>query len=152
MCPCSSSQIGEFARELFVDTVDEDVVKIAETVCRSPGEVCLLMKMGAKNFYSYVEWVADSIFTLSGAEVFKISDKLALKDEEDKFDVSLFVRALQTVLLKNACENDDNLACKCNVVNAISNYAKDLRIKGINKGMLLDTMYLEMRRIWKSQT
>ena len=98
--------------------------------------------------------MADNLTTVSGAEVFKFSDKLAMKDEEDKYDVRLFLRTLQNVYM-NRCVSTVKWGCSencsCEMSRCIGRYMQDLRVKGINKTMLIDNLWLEMRRIWKSQ-
>ena len=150
-------EIKDFARSLYADVnkINEKEIELYGELCSTPGDVLYFTKHNITNFYSYAEWVADNLFTMSGAEVFKLSDKLALKDEEDKYDVRLFLRALQVVYRRKClCPLKDDCAvlCGCAVSRCIGNYLQDLRIKGINKTMLVDNMMLEIRRIWKSQT
>ncbi len=144
------SEIEDFARSLYVhkEDIDEDVIKLYGELCSTPGDVIYFTKHNIVDFYKYVEWVADNITKLDGAEVFKISDKLALKDEEDKYDCLLFLKALQLQFWE-MCRS---VSCSCSIVRCIGRYAQDLKIKGINKGMLIDNMILEVRKIWKSQT
>ena len=152
------SDIQNFARELYVhkEDIDEEAIAYIGEICRSPGDVCMITKVGAKNLHDYATYVADNIAKVEGAEVFKFSDKLAIKDEEDKFDVQLFLRALQAYFwhkcVLNISVDDCNIRCHCSISRCIGKYMQDLKIKGINKTMLLDQMYLEMRKIWKSQT
>lgn len=149
-------QIMEFARTQYAD-IDESDIQMIGDICTSPGEVCMMQKYGVKNFYRYAEYVADNLTKMSGAEIFKLSDKLSLKDEEDKYDVRLFLKALQMQFWKKCYRanwepKECNIYCSCGIARCIGRYAQDLRIKGINKTMLVDNMMLEIRRIWKSQT
>lgn len=153
------NEIEDFARSLYVhkEDIDEDVIKLYGELCSTPGDVIYFTKHNIVDFYKYAEWVADNIIKLDGAEVFKISDKLALKDEEDKYDCRLFLKALQLQfweMCHYAYKHTDicGVNCDCSIVRCIGRYAQDLRIKGINKAMLVDNMILEMRKIWKSQT
>ena len=152
------SEIEDFARSLYVhkEDIDEDVIKLYGELCSTPGDVIYFTKHNIVDFYKYAEWVADNIIKLDGAEVFKISDKLALKDEEDKYDCLLFLKALQKVFMGRVCvsqlKEDCGTYCSCSIIRCIGRYAQDLRIKGINKAMLCDNLWLEMRKIWKSQT
>lgn len=152
------SEIEDFARNCYVnkEDIDEDVIKLYGELCSTPGDVIYFTKHDITNFYKYAEWVANNITKLDGAEAFKISDKLALKDEEDKYDVRLFLKALQLQfweMCHYAYKHTDicGVNCDCSIVRCIGRYAQDLRIKGINKGMLIDNLILEMRKIWKSQ-
>ena len=155
-------EIKEFARELYVNKgdIDEEEIKYVGDICTSEGDVVYMTHHGAKNFYRYAKYVTDNIFNVSGAEVFKFSDKLALKDEEDKYDCRLFLKALQlqfwemcTCAFKGAHDSSKcNYLCSCNIARCIGRYMQDLRIKGINKTMLMDNLWLEVRKLWKSQT
>ena len=151
------SEIEDFARNCYVhkEDIDENVIKLYGELCSTPGDVLYFTKHNIVDFYNYAEWVADNIIKLDGAEVFKISDKLALKDEEDKYDCLLFLKCLQKVFMDRVCvsqlKEDCGIYCSCSIIRCIGRYAQDLRIKGINKAMLCDQMFLEMRKIWKSQ-
>lgn len=152
----SMQDISDFARSLYVDkkSIDEEEINDIIAICTSPGDVLMAMKSGAKNFFRYAEYVADNLTKVSGAEVFKFSDKLELKDGDDKYDVRLFLRTLQNVFMRRCISTvkwgcSEN--CSCEMSRCIGRYMQDLRIKGVNKTMLCDNLWLEMRRIWKSQ-
>lgn len=152
---CTPLQIEEFCRSLFVNAPNEEEVKIAGEICTTSGEVCMLLKMGSIDFYKYVEWVVDNIFTMSGAEVFTLWDKLSLKEGDEKWDVLLFLRAFQTIIMKRVCamsleSHTDEKCCLCEIVRSTGQYMQDLRIKGVNRAMLLDMWALQVRKIWKS--
>lgn len=156
---CKTEDIKEFARELYVNKsdIDEKIIDMYGELCSTPGDVLYFNHHNIVNFYNYAEWVVNNVFIMNGAEAFKISDKLALKDEEDKYDCRLFLRAIQNVFTKMCLYNgfkDNGICgtyCACEEVRCISHYLQDLRIKGINKTMLMDNLILEMRKIWKSQ-
>lgn len=148
--------IKEYAEELYVNKSDirPDVIDKIASICSTAGDVIYFTRHDINNFYAYAEYVADNICKVSGAEVFKFSDKLALKDEEDKYDVRLFLKTLQQIYMsrcispvKWGCAEN----CSCEMSRCIGRYMQDLRIKGVNRAMLLDSLWLEMRKIWKSQ-
>lgn len=152
----SMQDISDFTRSLYVDkkNIDEEEINDIIAICTSPGDVLTVKKSGAKNFFRYAEYVVENLTKVSGAEVFKFSDKLALKDEEEKYDVRLFLRTLQNVIMRRCISTvkwgcSEN--CSCELSRCIGRYMQDLRVKGINKTMLIDNLWLEMRKIWKSQ-
>lgn len=152
---CKPADIKEFARELYVNKEDikEDVIELIGKICTTPGDVCMLTKYGAEQFYKYVQDVADNITEVSGGEVFTLLDKLAYSDEEDKYDCRLFLKAFQT-LIASRCEHYEDYCdryCGCTTISITSSYLQDLRIKGINKQMLMDNWILEVRKAWISQ-
>lgn len=153
----TKDDIANFARSLYKDKPDEKEVELYKGICSTPGDVLILQKAGVTNFYRYTEYVAHNICEVSGAEVFKFSDKLALKDGADGYDCLLFLKALQLQfweMCQYAYRPDANKCgnyCDCELVRCIGRYMQDLRIRGVNKSMLMDNLYLEMRKIWKSQ-
>ena len=157
----SQEEIEEFARSLYADKsqINEVDIKHIGQICTSEGDVWMMHRYGAKKFYQYADYVAHHICEMDGAKVFSLTDRLALKDEEDKYDCRLFLKALQlqfwemcTYAFKGVYdESKCNHLCSCNIARCIGRYMADLKIKGINRGMLMDQMFLEMRKIWKSQ-
>lgn len=152
---CKPEDIKDYARELYVNKkdVDEDSINLIGKICSTPGEVRMLQKYGAKNFYSYVEYVADRIAKVSGAEMFTLLDRIAYKDEEDKYDCKLFLKAFQSIVLES-CEGIQDSCdryCGCLMSSTTGIYLHDLRIKGINKQMLMENWMLSVRQIYKQQ-
>ncbi len=146
----TSDEIKRFARSLYESKPDDAEIDMIGRVCMSEGEVKMMQKYGAKNFYAYAKYVVDNMTKMSGAEVFKLSEKLALKDEEDKYDLKLFLRTLQMILVDDMEADTTNKYTKELLLSyTISKYLSDLRIKGINKTMLMDNLFLEVRRVWK---
>lgn len=126
----------------YADTTYNENNDIYGDLCSTPGEVDLLYSVGAEDFYEYVVKVVDNIATVNGANVFKIVDKIALKDEPDKYDLRLFLKVFIKVCMDRG-EIDD-----LKVVKITSSILSRLRITGINKQMLFDEWILEVRKIW----
>lgn len=151
----SEKDIAEFARSLYVnkEDINENEIERLCKICSTQSDVLYFVKHNIDNFYKYAEYVADNFHTVSGAEVFKFSDKLAIKDEEDKYDIRLFLKTLQEILRQrcDVIEDVKLIRCNCMLVLSIGHYLQDLRIKGVNRAMLLDNLWLELRRVWKSQ-
>lgn len=113
-------------------------------LCNTPGEVDLLYRVGAEDFYEYVVKVVDNIAEVNGSNVFKIADKIAFKSEdEDKYDLRLFLKVFIKVCMDRG-EVDDFKATKIT-----SSALSQLRITGINKQMLFDKWILEVRKAWR---
>ena len=120
------------------------------SVCDTPGEVNMLMNAGGNLVYDYVNKVIDNIALVSGANAFKIGDKIAFKDEQDKIDLRLFLKTFSACCIdrfKDASNFDVVMYSKgCQIT---SKYIRDLRIKGINKQMLFDSWLLDIREAWR---
>ena len=127
---------------------------IIEEVAFNYYEIKLLFSYGVEEFYDYVKKVFDHIYKVQSANAFKLSEKLALKNE-DKYNVELFLRTYRNLCmdeLLNYIELQDNLDfeiySKC--INETSNILRQLSINGINKASLVDMWILNIRRIWRN--
>ena len=122
----------------------------ALSVCENPGEIDALMNAGGSIVYDYVNKVIDNIALVSGANAFKIGEKIAFKDEEDKIDLKLFLKTFSACCIDRfkGSSNFDVVAYSkgCQIT---SKYIRDLRIKGINKQMLFDSWLLDIREAWR---
>ena len=120
------------------------------SVCDNPGEIDALMNAGGVAVYDYVNKVIDNIALVSGANAFKIGEKIAFKDEPDKIDLKLFLKTFSACCIDRfkGASNFDVVAYStgCQIT---SKYIRDLRIKGINKQMLFDSWLLEIREAWR---
>lgn len=107
-------------------------------ICDTPGEIDLLYTMKADEFYEYVRRVADNITEVSGANAFKIADKIKFKDTDEGYDLALFWKIFQCISMDN--EQYDR-------VRTTASFLSLLRIKTINRSMLFDKWILEIRRL-----
>ncbi len=138
-------EIYEYAKRYSLD--NEDIVK---TLCETPGEVDILYKDSITEFYDYVQLVVDNIAEVSLANVFKIPSKLALKEDAEGYDLRLFWKAFMNVCLEKADNHIDpeDISRYGEACLATSKYLQKLKVKGINKQMLIDNWVLEIRELW----
>lgn len=119
---------------------DTESYKLFTSICETPGEVDILKKMGAKEFYDYVQLVVNNIAEVSLANAFKIPSKVALKDDAEGYDLRLFWKAFMKVCFDNG---------KYDAIYPTSKYLQKLKVKGINRSMLIDNWVLEIRELWQ---
>lgn len=124
--------VGKGENEWVVDSIITDL-------CETPGDVDLLLKMNTKEFYDYVQLVADNIAEVSLANAFKIPSKVALKDDAEGYDLKLFWKAFMKIAFDMG---------RYNGIYTTARYLQKLRIRGVNKQMLLDSWILEIRELW----
>ena len=117
---------------------NEDIIK---DICETPGDVDLLYKDSPKEFYDYVQLVVDNIAEVSLANAFKIPSKVALKEDAEGYDLRLFWKAFMKVCFDNG---------KYDAIYPTSKYLQKLKVKGINKQMLIDNWVLEIRELWQN--
>jgi len=116
---------------------DEEELKIIADVCTTPGDINILCKQGVKDFYDYTKLVLDNVADVSLANALKIPDKLALKDGDEGYDLRLFLRMFMSLCITNQAN--------ARWVEYTSRCLTKMRIKAINKQMLLDTWILSLR-------
>ena len=120
--------------------------ELVREICETPGEVknCIDMCKGTiQSFYDYVQLVVDNIAEVSLANAFKIPSKVALKDDAEGYDFTLFLKCMIVVCSDRMQQN----AIYAEVVQCISRYLQKTRIKGINRTMLLDNLILDVREL-----
>lgn len=116
-------------------------------VASNLGEVAELAKLNIAEFQDYVNLVIDNIAEVSDSNSFKIADKIALKDDSDKYDLRLFWRAFNTICVDRMMNSDDPLKY-ANAVAITGDALQELHIRGINKTMLIDRWILDIREAW----
>lgn len=124
--------------------------KIWTDLCEIPGDVEILKKSNPIEFYDYVQLVADNITEVGLANAFKIPSKVALKDDADGYDLKLFWKAFANVMMERAVEayeKGDEINPYLSSFSITNKCISSLRVKGINRQMLIDTWILEIRRV-----
>lgn len=144
-------ELTDYALNKYSDVKGESWKDVAKSICETPGDVDLLMSYGVYPFYDYVQLVVDNIAEVSLANAFKISDKIALKDKEEGYDLKLFWKAFIKVVLEKAMNpiDPEDISRYGEVAIKTSKYLQRLRIAGINRGMLFDNWILEIRDCFK---
>ena len=144
MRPYTPEEIHIYAKSKGISSIEE--TEIILDICETPGEVDMLQKMGIIALYDYVAKVINNIASVSGSNAFKIADKIALKDEDDKYDLRLFWKAFMKVC-------SDRLRSETDVkyayaIKVTSQYMQQLSITGVNKLSTFDLWILDIRENW----
>lgn len=135
----------------YLDTLnkrptDEDVEFILE-VATNIGEVKSMLDIDIGSFRDYVNLVIDNIAEVSGSNAFKIGDKIAFKEDNKKYDLTLFWKAFSAICVDRMCKEDDALKY-ARAIAITGDSLQQLHIKGINKQMLFDNWLLSIREEW----
>ena len=138
----TADEIIQYVTSKYAET-DKDNINRFKDICETPGEVDMLASCGVKEFYEYVQLVVDNIAEVSLANSFKIPSKVSLKDGVEGYDLKLFWKAFINVCFLTQTYDRWGMA-----VEITSKRLQDLRVKGINKQMLMDTWILEVRDVW----
>ena len=141
--------------EEYCNTLGIKDPELYKQVCFTPGDVNILKACGGQEFYDFVEKVVDNL-DAPISNVFKISDKIALKDDSDKYDLVMFWK-----LFIQVCSNRFRDSSKVRFYSEVCFYSECIQVtskylalcnnKSINRGMLLDNWIMEMRNKWMLQ-
>jgi len=137
--PYTVPELQEYAKSKKYKELD-----IIKDICETPGEVDLLCSYKVQDFYDFVVKTVDNIATTNGANVFKLAQKLQLKDNEEGYDLKLFFRMFIKICSERYMDDPTYIAG----VTVTSQYLKDLRIKGISKQGVVDLWILDIRKEW----
>lgn len=112
-----------------------------------PGDIDYLWTTDIKGYIEFVNLVIDNIAEVQDSNAFKIGDKIALKDEEDKYNLRLFWKAFNVLCVSKMRNGEDPLKF-ARAIAITGDYAQQLNIRGINKQMLFDNWVLAIREEW----
>lgn len=112
----------------------------------NPGQINKLVASDVEEFYAYTEKVVDNIAKVSGANAFKIANKVAIKEDAEGYDIRLFLHMFNQVCLDRLLEDNDRsweeaISIACEALDR-------LRVKGINRQFVIDKWILEVREAW----
>lgn len=142
--PYTVDQLLQYCRVKGYE-LDEKEKQIVGNLCTVPGEVDLLLQYNVNDFYNYVKLVVDNIGKVSGANAFKIGQKLKYKDEDEGWDVFLFMRAIMYGYL-DIIETDP-VKCRDSIA-IVSTHLQQMLNPSVNKSATVDMMILELRGVW----
>lgn len=151
MQPYTIAQIRQYCNDNNVELADKYCM-----LCENPGEVNKLHSIGIEKFLGHVQKFFDGFAECSGSNVFKSGSVIALKDEEDKYPLKLFLRQFGELCLNSAVRSDDkqliNIYWKLFCITART--IDKLRVTSCNKTALYDVWLLDIRKVmldWKYQ-
>lgn len=140
-------QLLEYATSKGYNFTDEEQDYIMG-ICATPGEVDTLCSYNITEFYQFVETVAENIGKVNGANAFKIGARLSYKEEDEGYDVTIFLRTLMSVYLSRIHQSPLRTVSS---IKVISKHLAEMNTTGINKSATMDMLILELRGIWITQ-
>jgi len=152
--PYTSLEISMYALDTIKPATKEEL-EIIQWVCNTPGDVNKLAQVGVTELWGYANKVYSNIAEVSGANAFKIAEKIALKDDKG-FDLKLFWLMFNKICMMEidkviTNDNEQDKAFVKQTIKAVEitcNSLNELRISGINKVGLFDLWLLDVRKAW----
>lgn len=126
----------------------EEEVEFILDVASNLGEIEELCNLNITEFEDYVKLVIDNVAEVSDSNAFKIGDKIALKDDNEKYGLSLFWKAFRAICVTRMNNNTDDTLRYARAIAITGDYLQQLRIRGINKTMLFDNWLIAIREEW----
>lgn len=119
----------------------ELIIKLSDT----PGDILSLSNIDVKDLYNFAYRVIDKMSIANiGNALTGIPGKIAFKDEQNKYSVNLFCKALLIIAADFVRENCGNRYVKYyQLTNSLWN---DLQIPNINKQYLIENYIIDMKR------
>ena len=127
--------------------LEESLIEFILEIASNMGELNYLVDLDMSEFQDYVNLVVDNIAEVSGSNAFKIGEKIALKDEEDKYDIRVFWKAFRSVCVDRMTKDEDPIKY-ANAIAITGDCLSELNIRGVNKQMLFDKWLLSIREAW----
>lgn len=143
MDPYSSNELSEYLTYIGETTN----TKLYLSICDTPGEIDLLKTYDIQAFWDFINLVFNNIAVTSGANAFRIGDKINLSNADDKYDLKLFWKAFITLCMSYIQESPFKYSAG---VRVTGNYLRELSINGLNKQMCFDNWLLDLREEWLS--
>jgi len=127
-----------------------DYVDFVVNTATVPQEIDTLMSYDIQEFKKFVDSVCLNLHHVNSANAFKVENQLALKKDEDKWDVLLFVQAIRQGYWDLFREGYGNKYSYCYVLAC--ELIKELKYKNsVNKQYCLDQFILDIRKCWREQ-
>ena len=147
------SRAWSFRMDNYTDT---DIAYFAGTedvrfpnFCANKYEVDLLKGYGIDEFADFVNVVVANIAEVESANALKMEEKIAFKEEPDKYDVKIFLQAFRTVCMSKIQESESYYD-KLKYIQWVSITTQKLsllRVNSLNRQALFDMWIFDIRRV-----
>ena len=121
---------------------DESNRELFLKVCNTPGDVISLQQSSLEAMLALCNKIFNSIDRATFGNTLSLSDKMAFKDEKDKFNFDIFFRLLTLTSYERVLNNLPNSIVEYELTNS---YLNRLSIKNIDKKMLFENYLLKLK-------
>lgn len=114
-------------------------------LCNTPGDIELMIENSVVDFINFIYLVYENIAEVSGANAFKITNRIKIKDDDKGFDSYLFLKCMKKMFLKSVNKS------MIEAWRVTEKSFHDLTLTGINKSFLIDRWILDVRDCFYSE-
>ena len=132
--PYTEEELREFAPQL-----DQQFFKY----CRTPGQVLIGNTTNMVELANYCNHIAEKFTTASLVNCFNIVDKIAFKEEKDKYNLDLFIDVLLDCLKLKIIGGQSGLITMYKQINEYNN--KRFSISNLNQRTAFEALLMEMK-------
>lgn len=129
----------------FITFNNPEDIELILKVARTPGQIKDIDQSQLHDMFDLTNKIIDKIGNASLPNTLSISDKLAFKNEKDKFNILVFVKLLNYCFLNKIQSTDTyNLFSMYSLTNKLLN---DLYVANVNKKYLFENYLLNLRNM-----
>jgi replication-associated recombination protein RarA len=113
--------------------------------CKTPGQALVGSTTNMQDLIAYCNHIAEKFETASLVNCLNISDKIAFKDEKDKYNLDLFIDVLLNCIKTKIIEGNSNAITMYSQIINYNNKRAD--IPNVNQKNLFELLLVEMKTI-----
>lgn len=130
-------------KEFFKNQDKIDLFERYGTICKNIGQVKTFLNCPYEDIINYCETIIKMISQVAQGNIFNITNKLNLKDDLSKWDVSIFINILEWTLKKYYIQTKNDKYFQA--IFRLNNVRSQLRINGVNKQAVFDNFLLGLK-------
>lgn len=134
------------AKKKRLDDYNRDLIlEVSNTL----HDIDKLLKSNPGDMYDYIDYVLDNVADINMAHVLKLPQKIAFKEEDDKFDLMLFWK-MCCYNLKNRLDEDmDHAKMYADMISCTVRKMSEVHTPSVSKSNTYDMWLLDLRKIIK---
>lgn len=128
--------------EQFISLVDQSYIIL--TICKTPGDIIKLQTYPIKDMLDLGIKIYEKIHNASFANTLTLSNNIAFKNEKDKYDFDIFMRALLYISKTRVVNNAPN---SINEYLTTHDYYNRSKVKNVDKRALFENFLITLKKI-----
>ena len=127
--------------EFIHNTEDTNIIL---TICKTPGDIIKVQSHPIKDMLDLAIKIFDKIGLASFANTLTLSNNIAFKNEQDKYDFKLFMRTLLYISKVRVINNEPNCV---NEYMLTSDYYNRTYVRNVDKKLLFENYLLALKKL-----
>lgn len=142
---CNILSLAKYSKEQlqgFITNKEEE--NIILTICKTPGDIIKMQTYPIKDMLDLCIKIYDKINIASFANTLTLSNNIAFKDEQNKYDFSIFFRAMLYIAKIRVINNEPNSIAEYNLT---SEYQNRSYVRNVDKKMLFENFLIALKKL-----